>query len=286
MIYFLFGQDARASRKVFDKFIARFSKEVPHAWTFIDFEKEEDQESVLDKLSPSLFAKKIYAVIKDASRLEDEAALLEIARPWAEDDSVVVFYESGPLPKGKLFTFLQKHAKTEEFSYKSSEEIKRFVAGEIKKSEAHIEAIEKRRLENLYQENPDLFYQEFEKILLGGTLNSPKNRIEDRELFNLGDAWGMRDSRRALSLYERLIQAGFEPDAILRTLMWHVKNVCLAGRGYTKDMKPFVARKAESQAKRFSPEELERAYIELLNASDFRKKENLETRLLSFLLRG
>lgn len=286
MIYFLFGQDSRASRKVLDKFIVRFSKEVPHAWIFVDFGKDEDQESVLDKLAPSLFAKKMYAVIKDASRLEDDAVLLDVVRPWAEDDSVVVFYESSPMPKGKLFAFLQKHAKTEEFSHKSLDEIRRFVAGEVKKNEANIDAVEKRRLENLYQENPDLFHQEFEKILLGGTFNSPKNNIEDRELFNLGDAWGMRDSRRAISLYERLIQTGFEPDAILRTLMWHVRNVCLASRGYTKDMKPFVARKAESQARKFSLEDLERAYIELLSASDFRKKENLETRLLSFLLRG
>jgi DNA polymerase III delta subunit len=106
----------------------------------------------------------------------------------------------------------------------------------------------------------------------------------DRDLFLLGDLWGRREKSRLILKYEELLRHGFLPEDILRTLLWHVKNVCLASSGKTSEMKPFVAGKASQQARNFSADSLERAFTKLVGLDDKYKRETLETGLLHFFL--
>jgi len=115
---------------------------------------------------------------------------------------------------------------------------------------------------------------------------SPSNAPQERELFALGDAWGTKAKGLAFIKYNQLLDAGFEPDAILRTLMWHVKNLALATHKKAKEISsPFVARKAVEQARNFRADEIDGAYFKLLSMSDPRGKDFLDTRLLEFLLK-
>lgn len=288
MIYLLFGNDKRASKKILDGFERRFRSEVPHAWEYVDIRDQKNTEGFFEKVSgASLFSGKQFAIILYPSILDEslESSLKELIDRWADDDSIIVFYEGESVGKNKLLDYIKKKAKTEEFSYKTGPDVSRFVAHEIKKSGVEVSHEQRAALEHLYNENPESFFSEFEKIVLGGSVQVRVSATSDRDLFVLGDMWGRRDRYKAFQLFQNLLDTGFEADAILRTLLWQVKMVCLAKKGATKDMKPFVAQKARGFADRFTEKELNAAYWALMTASDFRQKENLETRLLSFILR-
>jgi hypothetical protein len=107
---------------------------------------------------------------------------------------------------------------------------------------------------------------------------------DDRDLFLLGDLWGRRERKRLIWQYDTMIHAGFSADDILRTFLWHVKNLFQARVGKTAEMKPYVAQKAAQQARNFTAEQLEKGYQELVFMSDFRAKERLELKLLHFFL--
>lgn len=107
---------------------------------------------------------------------------------------------------------------------------------------------------------------------------------DDRNLFVVGDLWGRREVSKLIVTYHKMIEVGFAPDDIMRTLLWHVKNLFLASVGKTREMKPFVARKAEAQARNFTPRALEDSYRALVMLDDKHKKDTLETRLLHFFL--
>ena len=110
---------------------------------------------------------------------------------------------------------------------------------------------------------------------------------DERELFSLGDAWGRRERTKSVALFEHLVSTGFEPESILRTLLWHIKNLALVSHKKAKEISsPFVARKATEQARNFKIEDIDGAYFKLLSISDPRGKDFLETRLLEFLLKS
>jgi DNA polymerase III delta subunit len=110
---------------------------------------------------------------------------------------------------------------------------------------------------------------------------------QDGELFALGDLWGTKAHKASFIKYHQLLDAGFDPENILRTLFWHVKNVTLAAHGKGGEIKSsFVAGKAARQAQNFSPEMLADSLESLARMSDLRAKDTLDTRLVRFLLTG
>lgn len=107
---------------------------------------------------------------------------------------------------------------------------------------------------------------------------------DDRDLFALGDIWGRREKARLIVAYEELLRRGYAADEILRTLVWHAKNIGLAAQGKTHGMKPYVAGKAKDQARNFMPGALHRAFDRLVLLDNKFKKETLETELLYLFL--
>ena len=287
MMYLFYGENRNRVRETLGRFIERLRRDVPSSWHMIEC-AEENAASVLAGTlgAGSLFSKKDFFVIKSASGAGEEVAeLLEphIAR-WAKDDSVVVFAEMGVPIKNKLFENIKKHAKSEEFLYPSASKASRVIDESAKKSGVAIPSAAKKTLLDIAASSPERFLSELEKVMLGGVSAEVGEHIRENEVFVLGDLWGTRAKRSALMQYHQFLEAGFEPDAVLRALVWHVKNLCLAAHGRTNDMKPFVAQKARQQARNFSPDALDNALFALVKMSDMRAREFIETRLLHFLL--
>ena len=285
MIYLVFGEDVKRSRELVREFEKRFVREVPAAYEIIDISIDQNYQFG----ARSLFADKEYLIIKNASMLAAERydEFNSHLKRWAKDDSVIVVYEESVPEKNKIFTALKKHSsKKQEFPILKAAELERWLDGEVKKRGGSITPAQKRLLLVKGGDNLWKLERELEKMLLGGESPETSPVIEDRELFLLGDLWGRGERERAFLQYQRLLSGGFGADSILRTLLWHVKNLCLASSGQVSKMNPFVARKAREQARNFSQGSLPRAYEDLVMLDVHEKwgRGSIEFGLVKFLL--
>lgn len=276
MIYLLYGENIHASRAVLGKFLDRFKKEAGPGWRVFNCEEDELDAGLG---SVSLFASKDFYIFKYPSALSKEKSemLMALLKRWSKDDSIVVFYERSEPEKNKFFKDIKKYAtKTEEF--------KKASAAKLAPSLSKLDRAEQEKLRVWHEVDTGRFLSELEKVSLGGVASLPKKERSGNELFVLGDLWGKREKQKVYLLYHALLDAGFEADDMLRTLLWHVKNLNNASRGRTKEMKPFVAQKASEQARNFSDDALSDAYEKLTLMADPRGRDLLETKLLHFLL--
>lgn len=96
------------------------------------------------------------------------------------------------------------------------------------------------------------------------------SRKEDNSIFDLIDAVGNKNRARAFEMMYRLTNSSQDPHYLLSMLVYHLENLLSvfdpepsrqggsygAGGSAPKYLHPFVAKKAASQARRFSKEEL------------------------------
>ncbi len=288
MIYLLHGSNTILSREMLDRFISRFMREAGHGWEIVDCADGGFDEYIVRVGSPSLFGPKDFYIIKRASMIDVDArnALKAHLVRWSSDDSVIVFWEECTPVKNKVFSDIEKYAnKKEEFTNFTRQKFSAYIDAHAKKIGVSVDASAKESLWLSYINTPDRFLGELESVLLGGAVTqSVVSAPSNNDLFLLGDLWGSGDGTRAALLFERCMRAGFKPDDVLRTFMWHIKNLARVASGNTASIKPFVLGKARTQMRNFSRGQIEEAYLKLLEMSDMRKKETLETRFLYFLL--
>ncbi|MEK7630728.1 MAG: hypothetical protein AAB417_01745 [Patescibacteria group bacterium] len=288
MIYLLYGSNTTASRGMLERFAVRFRREAGPAWEMIDCTDEAGGERLTLIGSGSLFDSKDFYIIQHASMLDVDMrdALKSHLVRWTEDDSVIVFWEEGVPIKNKIFNDIEKYAnKKEEFTDFTRQNFSAYIDGQAKEVGTTVDVATKESLWLLYTNAPERFSRELEKALLGGgVLEGDTSAPTKNDLFLLGDLWGSGERARAALLFERCVRSGVKLEDIMRPFMWHIKNLVRVASGNTGDMKPFVLGKARAQTHNFSRGQIEEAYLQLLEMSDMRKKETLETRFLQFLL--
>jgi DNA polymerase-3 subunit delta len=110
-------------------------------------------------------------------------------------------------------------------------------------------------------------------------------------VFELADAVGERDTREALRVLRRLLQAGESPLGIHAMLARHVRALvgarALVARGMSPDamapeigMAPWLARNAARQASRYEPAELARSLAGLADAEEQMKTSSADAGLV------
>lgn len=287
MIYLIFGQDLKRSRKLLSEFEDRFRREAASGWQSLDGRECEEIEVFF--AARSLFGNKDYFLIKHASLLgaDSKNFLSSLLGHWEKDDSVIVFYEEGVPEKDELFLELKKRAtKKQEFKELVGESLNLWLQSEAVKRSLHLSV--KDKLELFERAGKDLgkLENELEKMALGYQRTSYKDVPKEKDLFLLGDLWGGRQIEVAVLGYWRLLRGGIGPDQILRVLLWHVKNLLLVLKRETRGLHPFVVRKAEIQARLRERDKLLEAYdsLLLLDIHDKWGRGSLQYGILHFLL--
>jgi len=110
---------------------------------------------------------------------------------------------------------------------------------------------------------------------------------EDDSIFELTDAVGNQNKAKAFEMVYRLTNSGHDPHYLLSMLVYHFENLLSVSDGSTpKHLHPFVARKAASQARKFSKEELLSKFNHLaeLDISSKNGQVNLEDALYNFVI--
>jgi len=113
------------------------------------------------------------------------------------------------------------------------------------------------------------------------------SRKEDDSIFDLVDAVGSQNKAKAFEMLYRLTNSGHDPHYLLVMLVYHFENLLSVSDGSTpKYLHPFVARKAASQARKFSKEGLLSKFNHLaeLDVASKNGLVNLEDALYNFVV--
>lgn len=84
-----------------------------------------------------------------------------------------------------------------------------------------------------------------------------------QNIFAITDALANREKRSAFATLYQHLQDGVDPYYIFSMVVYQFRNVIKVKSGSTAGMHPFVARKTQTQAQRFSLDELKRIYRDL-----------------------
>lgn len=303
MIIFLYGEDEfwsnRKLAEIKQKFAEKNSPAVAGLFDFAD--KDFDLGSIaLDATSGGLFSDKKLIIIKNLLATkkspgnENFENLLKRKNKGDYKDVILVFWEGKKFGKdSKIYKFLQKNAKKQEFSYLSGARLTDWIEQEVKERSGNTITIGKETAEKLAvftEENPFLLSSEIDKLIAyksKGEIQSVdvdllvKARI-DTDIFKTVDALARRDKKEALRLLHGHLNSGDDPFYILSMFFYQFRNLVkikpLVEKNYSPQeisgklkMHPYVARKSLEQARNFSGESLKNLYQRLCDI-DFETK--------------
>ncbi|MDD2680496.1 MAG: DNA polymerase III subunit delta [Patescibacteria group bacterium] len=305
MIFFLYGPDSFRRRQKLNELKERFMSTVDAlGQSLIVLDGSQTTPQILqEKISSgSLFTKKRMVVIENIFLNKNEAvftSLLNICNKNASaNDNAIVFSEAEIVVSKlkaeakKLNNLLKKQPFVQEFALLSGNNLLAFAQKEIQKQKGSIAtqalSLLCHRVGNdlwrLNNEIAKLTACAGEKIIDQALVEEMVKSEADDNIFALTDALGAKNIKLALQLLEEQFAAGLSAEYILVMFQRQFKIMLeikvAQNQGTTNEtqiasklkLHPFVVKKTASQSNKFSLEELNQYWDELLNL-DFRNKQ-------------
>jgi len=312
MIIFLYGEDSYRSRQKLNQIKEKFKKSDPSNinLTVLDGEKAGSEDIKKAVQAVPFLAKKRLVIVENlltknkSKTLPDE--LINYIKKKIPETTVIVFWEEGsPDERTKLFKLFKKPQKAQEFKLLSGYSLSKWIEQEVKKRGGKIE---RNALDKLaaYVDN-DLWQMsnEVDKLIsYKGAKNEPitTDDVEllvkaklDTNIFNMIDAIGQKNKKRALKLLHDQIESGAHELYLLTMITYQFRNLLIIkdlieqGKNQYQiqretKMHPFVVQKTFSQARNFSLNELKKIYQKLLDTDVALKTSKIEPNLALDLL--
>ena len=278
MLIFLYGQDTYRSRQKLNEIINHYKKIHKSGLNLKYFDgKNLSFQDFKDEIrSVSMFAEKKLAVLKNTFLNKNfKENFLRDSKEFAESKDIVLFYEEEEFSGDKLFKFLKKYAKSQEFKPLQSQKLKNWVKKGFDDYGIEIreEALEK--LINFV--GSDLWQMANEiKKLVSYKLKCPNPEISQRDIellvkpkiendiFKTIDAIASKNKKQALDLIHKHLEKGDTPLYLLSMINLQFRNLLIVKSsrfGYEKlKMHPYVIQKSTQQARKFNFEELKKIY--------------------------
>lgn len=292
MTYFLYGQDTYRLKQKLAEIIEIYRQKNKNCFNLKFFEGDKliyrDFQDEFQQMP--MFKEKKLMVLKNAlANTAFKELFLKNAKRFIESNDIVVFYEDKEPPaKDVLVKLLIKEGRSQEFSLLSGAKLKLWVNKEFAKFgvQADSRAIDK-LLEFL---GNDLWQisNEIKKIAAFKKNSSTplqvaevaaliKPKIET-DIFKTIDAIAQKNKEQALVLLHKHLEKGDAPLYLFSMINFQFRNILivrdLMEKGSTLNqlkLHPFVIRKSQQQAQKFTLEELKRIYRKIFKA-DFNIK--------------
>ncbi len=294
MLYFLFGSDTFRSqeklKEIIDKYQNRFSG---LNLIRLNFKKCDFNEFKNFTETVSMFKEKKLIIIEDI--FSEPQALQEKLLNYLKtknlntnQDIFIIFLAKEVDSKNKLVQFLNKKAKLWCFNPLNNTQLKKWIGEYCKKHKILINnlAIEKliiyagNDLWRIVNEIEKLkAYKQGEIITIEDVNLLVKPDVE-LNIFDLIDALGQKNKKRALKLLEDGFKKGIDENYLLNRFIYQFRNI-LKIKTFLKEfphlknspelaarqlgLHPFVVKKTISQAKNFTLEELKKIYQKLFD---------------------
>lgn len=305
MILFLYGEDNFRSRQKLDGIKEKYQTSSGDVNLVVLEDpdiKFEDFKSHVEAL-PFLVEKRLVVARNFLSKTKKE--LQEKITSYLElvpNTCVLVFWEEETIDKkNPLFSRLKKMATSQEFNTLLGTDLTKWIRKEVEKLGGNVSPLAaellasyvgsdlwqmNQEIRKLVNFNPEITAESIEK-LVNANLSS--------NIFNMVDALGQRNSKKALKIMHELLEAGENEMYLLTMITRQIRNIllvkdCLSEQlskfAISKILKlhPFVVEKAMGQAANFSFDELKGIYEKLLETDIAIKTGRLEPILALDLL--
>ena len=291
MLIFLYGQDTYRSRQKLNEIINHYKKIHKSGLNLKYFDgKNLSFQDFKDEIrSVSMFAEKKLAVLKNTFLNKNfKENFLRDSKEFAESKDIVLFYEEEEFSGDKLFKFLKKYAKSQEFKPLQSQKLKNWVKKGFDDYGIEIreEALEKlinfvgSDLWQMANEIGKLVSYKSGKRVDEAIASSPpfanarvielrdiellvKPKIET-DIFKTIDAIASKNKKQAIELIHKHLERGDTPLYLLSMINFQFRNLLIVKSsrfGYEKlKMHPYVIQKSTQQARKFNFEELKKIY--------------------------
>ncbi len=293
MIYFLFGKDTYRSRQKLNQIIERYKKRHQSGLNFIDINLEEQDLQDFEKAikTVSMFDEKKLIVVKGAFKQSDnlQQKLLDHLKKRKlikDQNTIIVFWVEQVDLKNELAQFLNKKAKTQKFELLSSSKLKKWTEKYIQQQEGKIDAQAIRILIEYIGNDLWRMSNEIDKLLSYKSNQKDKQiKAEDIQqlvkpeidinIFNIIDALGEKNKKRALKLTQDYLKQGGDEQYLFNRFVYQFRNLIKIRQlldqkhpvyllSKKANIHPFVAKKTSYQARNFNFEDLKNIYNQLL----------------------
>ena len=293
MIIFLYGQDTYRSYQKMNEIIDHYKKthESGLNLKYFDFEKDDYENFQNEIQAISMFAGKKLIVLKEATLNENfQTNFLKDSKKFINSEDIILFYENKNFQtKNKIFKFLKKYAKSQEFRPLEDQELKNWAKKEFENLSA---AIDQKTLGKLIAFIGNDLWQlsnEIKKLIAYkknpafARASAGKQKIEEKDIellvrpkietdiFRTIDAIAAKNKREAFFLIHQHLNKGDSPLYLLSMINFQFRNLLiikshkfsaysLPAFSRKIGMHPYVAKKAAEQSRKFSLNELKEIY--------------------------
>lgn len=320
MIIFLFGPDAYRLKENLDIVVSSYRKKHENGMSYYRFDMEGGNNfdelanavksvSFFDEAklivvknffsSGSIFFDKLAALASDLNMAGDPPS--HKASDGQGKKTVLVFVENGTqselqkADKG-LFSFLNKKPNlVRSIDYLDGTKLSNWVRNKFKENGHDVSPAVANLLIGIVGNESWALANEINKLsnhkkdglITEKDIDLLVSRKEDGKIFDLIDAVGNQNKTKAFEMMYRLTHSGHESHYLLSMLVYHFENLLSVCEGSVpKHIHPFVAKKAASQARKFSKEELLSKFNRLAELDVISKngQANLEDAIYNFVV--
>jgi len=290
MIVFLYGQDTYRSRKKLDEIIDSYKK--THK-TGLNLKRLDAKEIKFQDFSnqfkiTSMFDEKKLIILENVffnKKFQEE--FLKDIKNLVKSEDIIIVYEKGSIDgRNKLFNFLKKEAKSQEFKFLEGRKLENWVKEEFEKYQGIKTDSGTLRVFVDYVGN-DLWSlsNEIKKLVnyrKKGIIE--KKDIEllvrpkiETDIFKTIDAIAQKDKKQALKLLHKHLEKGDSPLYLLSMINFQFRNLLIvkefieSRKTYNvilrkSGLHPFVVKKTYFQSEKFTFEELKKIYQKIFQA--------------------
>ena len=280
MFYFFYGQDTYRSREELEKVIEEHKNANPDWLDFVIIDAEESNEDFFEKMrvsvdTVSMFSPKKLIIIKNIFFLDElmQKKIINFLkeRKTAESSSVdIIFLAEKIEQKNELLKFIESRAKTKQSEPLRGQGLKNWIRDRVYKNRGEIENSAIDRLINYIGSDLWRMSNELDKLLNYNKSIKLEN-IEllvkpeiDLNIFEMVDALGCKNKGLALKLFNQHLKKGEDEGRLFNMFVYQFRNLIKVKTGGGRELRPFVFKKTQSQAKNFSLEDLKKTYQKLL----------------------
>lgn len=320
MIIFLYGSDGYRLKENVDTIVSSHQKKHQSGLNFyrFDFSSDRNFDDLVNAIKSNSFFKETKLILiknifchKDHS--DNLRATIEKLDPGSDKDTVLVFVENQGLKELEkinkpMFSFLCSSKNlVRDIEYLTEPKLSAWIRSKFEESGQNVSLGTARLLADMVGNESWALVNEIMKLSnyrLGRTVTERDiylliSHKEDGNVFNLFDAVDGQNKIKAFEIMYRLINSGHDAYYLLNMLFYHFANLLSVHDLIREDksqavsiiatkcgLHPFVAKKAISQARGFSKEDLLSKFNHLagLDIASKNGLTNLEDSLYNFVI--
>lgn len=272
MIIFLHGEDTYRSRRKLFEIMEEHKKKHRSGLNlrYIDAKNIDFEDLRNEMLGVSMFKEKKLVVLLNVfsnNKLKEE--LVSRGDVFTGSDNLLLLYEDQAVSeKDKLYGFLEKHAKIQEFEALKGKKLKDWALNEFKNKGGKIDNEALELLVEFTQGDLWSISNEIIKLVNYAPSGVKKDDVLllvkpnfETNIFETVDAIATKDKKRAVDLLKAHIEKGDSAIFLLAMIASQIRNIIsVKGEGKRINMNPFVIRKSMQQAVNFSMDDLKNIY--------------------------